>query len=128
MEENGFIKSWLSREECTALRTIAILSIVVHNFAHKLPGASSENEFGYNVDNSNYFWNNVISSDFFIHLFAYWGHLGVPIFVFLSAYGLSLKYERKNYINLKQFLLSHYKKLFYPLLILLYSFLFQFYF
>ena len=117
MEEDRSINNWLSREECTALRTIAILSIVVHNFAHKLPGASSENEFGYNVDNSNYFWNNVISSDFFIHLFAYWGHLGVPIFVFLSAYGLSLKYERKDYINLKQFLLSHYKKLFYPLLI-----------
>ena len=68
MEEDRSINNWLSREECTALRTIAILSIVVHNFAHKLPGASSENEFGYNVDNSNYFWNNVISSDFFIHL------------------------------------------------------------
>lgn len=125
MEEDRIIKSWLSREECTALRTIAILSIVVHNFAHKLPGASRENEFGYNIDNSTYFWNNVFSSDFLIHLFAYWGHLGVPIFVFLSAYGLSLKYERKDYVNLKRFLLSHYKKLLYPLLIgsIVYSFI-----
>lgn len=117
MKENCSMNNWLSREECSALRTIAILSIVVHNFAHKLPGASSENEFAFSKDNSYYFWNNVLSSDFFIHLFAYWGHLGVPIFVFLSAYGLSLKYGNGEYINRKHFLFSHYKKLFYPLFI-----------
>ena len=115
MKENCSMNNWLSREECSALRTIAILSIVVHNFAHKLPGASSENEFAFSKDNSYYFWNNVLSSDFFIHLFSYWGHLGVPIFVFLSAYGLSLKYGNGEYVNRKHYLFSHYKKLFYLL-------------
>ena len=116
MKDNCTINSWLSKEECSALRTIAILAIVVHNFAHKLPGSAVENEFAFNIDNSQYFWNNIFSSDFFIHLFSFWGHLGVPIFVFLSAYGLSLKYGDKETINWKQFLFSHYKKLFIPLL------------
>ena len=74
------------------MRTIAILSIVVHNFAHKLPGAAVENEFAFNIENSINFSNKVLSSDFLIHIFSFWGHLGVPIFVFLSAYGISLKY------------------------------------
>lgn len=116
MKDNCSIKSWLSKEECSALRTIAILSIVVHNFAHKLPGSAVENEFAFNIDHTKYFLNNVLSSDFIIHIFSFWGHLGVPIFVFLSAYGLSMKYGNNEVINRKHFLFSHYKKLFFPLL------------
>lgn len=116
MKDNYSITTWLSKEECSALRTIAILSIVVHNFAHKLPCAAVENEFAFNIDNSFYFCNNVLSSDFLIHIFSFWGHLGVPIFVFLSAYGLSLKYENEVTINRKHFIFCHYKKLFFPLL------------
>lgn len=116
MKDNCSIKSWLSKEECYALRTIAILSIVVHNFAHKLPGSAVENEFAFNIDHTKYFWSNVLSSDFIIHIFSFWGHLGVPIFVFLSAYGLSMKYGNHEVINRKHFLFSHYKKLFFPLL------------
>ena len=115
MKDNYSTNSWLSKEECAALRTIAILSIVVHNFAHKLPGAAVENEFAFNIENSINFSNKVLSSDFLIHIFSFWGHLGVPIFVFLSAYGLSLKYGNEVSINRKHFLLSHYKKLFIPL-------------
>lgn len=116
MKDNCSIKSWLSKEECSALRTIAILSIVVHNFAHKLPDSAVENEFAFNIDHTNYFLRNVLSSDFIIHIFSFWGHLGVPIFVFLSAYGLSMKYGNNVAINRKHFLFSHFKKLFFPLL------------
>lgn len=106
----------LSKDECTALRSLAILSIVLHNFSHWLPGAAKENEFAYSIYNSNYFYHSIFSSDFFLHLFSFWGHLGVPVFIFLSAYGLSLKYDDKQLIEKKDFLLTHYKKLFYPLL------------
>lgn len=116
MKDNKTIKGWLSREECSALRAIAILSIVIHNYAHKLPGAAVENEFAFNIDNTKFFLDNVLSSDFFIHIFSFWGHLGVPIFVFLSAYGLSMKYGNNKVFNRKHFLFSHYKKLFFPLL------------
>ena len=101
----------------SALRSIAIISIILHNYLHRLPGAAPENEFAYNIENDNYFLNAIFSSDFLIHFFSYWGHLGVPIFVFLSGYGLALKYNNQSTINHKRFFLSHYKKLFIPLLI-----------
>ena len=71
MKEKCSINSWLSKEECATLRTIAILSIVVHNFAHKLPGAAVENEFAFNIENSINFSNKVLSSDFLIHIFSH---------------------------------------------------------
>ena len=106
----------LTRLECSALRCIAIVSIMLHNFLHKLPGAAQENEFAYNVSNDIYFRQSIISSDFLIHLFSYWGHLGVPLFVFLSGYGLALKYDGQEHIEWKGFIGSHYRKLFFPLL------------
>ena len=109
-------KEWLSQEDCYSLRTLAIICIVLHNFTHCLPGASRENEFTFSFDNVVYFYNSILSSDFFIHLFSFWGHLGVPIFVFLSAFGLSQKYGNMNQLNVFGFLFKHYKKLFYPLL------------
>ena len=106
----------LNKDECTALRSLAILIIVLHNFSHWLPGASKENEFAFSIDNSYNFYHSVFSTEFIIHLFSFWGHLGVPVFVFLSAYGLSLKYDDKEPIQKKDFLLTHYKKLVLPLL------------
>lgn len=106
----------MRRIECSALRCIAIICIMIHNYAHKLPGAAQENEFAYHLDNDNNFWNVLFSSDFLIHFFSYWGHLGVPIFVFLSGYGLALKYNDHVQIKWKNYLGSHYRKLFFPLL------------
>lgn len=107
----------LTSLECSALRTVAIISIILHNFAHKIPFAAVENEFSYHLEHDIYFTNNIFTSNFFINLFSYWGHLGVSIFVFLSGYGLSLKYSEKNNIKKKNFIISHYKKLFYPILL-----------
>lgn len=107
----------LTTLECSALRTIAIIAIVLHNYTHKLPNAAIENEFSYHLEHELYFSNTIFSSNFFINLFSYWGHLGVPIFVFLSGYGLALKYGNKSTIKSKDFVLSHYRKLFYPILL-----------
>lgn len=106
----------LSKDECIALRSLAILCIVIHNFAHWLPGAVHENEFAFSLQNSLQFYHSLLSSNIIIQLFSFWGHLGVPIFVFLSAYGLSVKYEGTSIIQSKEFLFTHYKKLFFPLL------------
>lgn len=106
----------MRRIECSALRCIAIICIMIHNYAHKLSGAAQENEFAYNLENDNNFWHSVFSSDFLIHIFSYWGHLGVPIFVFLSGYGLALKYDNQAQIEWKSYIASHYRKLFFPLL------------
>lgn len=107
----------MNRLECSALRGIAILGIVLHNFAHQLPGAALENEFAFNAERNAYFWQSLISSDWLIHIFSYTGHLGVPVFVFLSGYGLAQKYDKCERIKIVDFLISHYKKLLVPMLI-----------
>lgn len=107
----------MNRLECSALRGIAILGIVLHNFAHWLPGAAVENEFSYSADRNVFFWQSLISSDWLIHFFSFIGHLGVPVFVFLSGYGLAQKYDQYDKIDVSKFLISHYIKLFVPLVI-----------
>lgn len=108
--------STIDYNECLALRGIAIIGIFFHNFCHWITEAYQENEFGFLEENNTLFWESVVGPDFLIHIFSFWGHLGVPVFVFLSGYGLSLKYESLS-ISCHDFLYSQYKKLFVPLLI-----------
>lgn len=106
---------YMNRLECSALRCIAIVSIMLHNFAHWLPGAAPENEFSFSLEHYEYFWNCVFGKDFLIQLFSFFGHLGVPVFVFLTGYGLAQKYDRIEHLVWKSFLYKHWKKLFIPL-------------
>lgn len=90
--------SFLSRTECSALRGIAIIAIMLHNYCHWLGFAVKENEFTFNVGNSERLWNAVCHPDDMlpVHLLSYFGHYGVPVFLFLSGLGLVLKYERRE--------------------------------
>ena len=107
----------MTRLECSALRGMAIVSIMLHNFAHWLPGAVPENEFSFNLEHYEYFWESVLSKDFFIQILSFWGHLGVPVFVFMTGYGLAQKYDHQKDIDKNSFLLNHWKKLFVPLVV-----------
>ena len=85
----------LTRAECNALRGIAILGIVLHNYSHWLRGIVRENEYQFfqkNVEGLQYALGNP-DMNLPLHLLSFFGHYGVPIFLFLSAYGLVLKYE-----------------------------------
>lgn len=106
----------MNKKECTALRGIAIMSIMLHNYCHWLPFAVSENEFSFDVEKYIQFW--IISSwdTLFIQFFSFWGHLGVSVFVLLSGYGLVSKYDNAT-INWKSFILNHYKKLCIPMVL-----------
>lgn len=85
----------LTRGECSALRGMAIMAIILHNYCHWIGFAVKENEFMFNIGNSRRLWQAVMSADIYlpVHLLSYFGHYGVPVFVFLSGYGLALKYE-----------------------------------
>lgn len=113
----------LTKLECSALRAFSIMAIMIHNYCHWLPYASQENEFYFDVNNHLYFVRSIISQDFIIHLFSYLGHFGVSIFVFLSGYGLSQKYDIIDNLNSKSFIKHHYVKLLIPLTIGTVSFL-----
>ena len=89
-------KEFLTRTECNALRGVAIIGIFLHNFCHWLPGIVRENEYLFHEQNAAGLLGALSSPDWNlpIHLLSFFGHYGVPIFLFLSAYGLVMKYEK----------------------------------
>ncbi len=78
----------LSQTECHALRGIAILMIMLYNFdRHLIPIDGNEMKFG--AQYTQLFclhWYNPL------YIVSFTGWTGVCIFLFLSGYGLSLKY------------------------------------
>jgi len=106
----------LTRKECSALRGLAILAIVLHNYCHLLRFAVKENEYTFSESNNFRLWQVICNPDenLFVHLMSYFGHYGVPIFLFLSGYGLVKKYERvgEKEHGVFTFMRYHYLKLF----------------
>lgn len=87
----------LSKTECNALRGIAIAGIFLHNYCHWLGPVVKENEYQYFAHNVDWFFSAMgrpFSSLTFFHILSFFGHYGVPVFLFLSAYGLFMKYEQ----------------------------------
>ncbi|MBR5639802.1 MAG: acyltransferase family protein [Muribaculaceae bacterium] len=110
----------LSKTQCNALRGVAILSIVIHNFCHWLNPKVIilENEFNYNHPFSQRMWHYLTGGNIDMYLpiqfFSFFGHYGVAIFLFLSGFGLVRKYEgkRSEKSTAEQFIIYHWKKLF----------------
>ena len=88
----------LSRAECNALRGLAIAGIFLHNYAHWLGPIVKENEYQFFQRNVDWFNQVLIHPDanLLLHLLSFFGHYGVPVFLFLSAYGLVKKYEKEG--------------------------------
>lgn len=107
----------LTIKDCNIIRGISISIIVLHNYCHQLPGAIRENEFYYSKENHDAFMNALCGLTFFEGSISYWGYLGVIAFVFLSGYGLSLKYDHQKFIDKTDFIWKHYKKLVIPLIL-----------
>lgn len=107
----------LTKSDNHLLKGIAILSIMLHNLLHLLPGAVAENEFTFSARNiqrvlfefhhSQEVWRMIAS------VFSHFGHYGVPIFLFLSGFGLVMKYEKSpvQAPSTLLFLWQHMKKL-----------------
>jgi len=112
------MKELLTRNECTAMRGIAILAIVLHNYCHFISRIAQENEYQFFTSNNDRLWQVITHPDELlpVHLLSYFGHYGVPIFLFLSGFGLVKKYESENsdysdYSNIYRFIRYHYLKL-----------------
>ena len=113
-EEKGS-RGVLTRSQCAALRGLAILGIVLHNFCHWLGPIVKENEYTFSQQHVNQLIQVIRQPDqyFPLHLLSFFGHYGVPIFLFLSAYGLVKKYENAvPYSSHKVFIRHHFQKLF----------------
>ena len=111
----------LDRTTTTLMKGYGILFIALHNFLHKgsLTGFIKENENTYDVQRTwDYFdvlrtfeWSN------FGQFFSFLGWIGVPVFLFISGYGLVKKYEnsRETFMG-GQYVFHSWKKLFMLLL------------
>ncbi|MBO7052291.1 MAG: acyltransferase [Prevotella sp.] len=119
----------LSKAQCSALRGMAIVGIFMHNYLHWLGPMVKENEYTFTQDNADRMLAEFINfqpSTFILQLFSFFGHYGVPVFLFLSGYGLVKKYETPSEPTLegmacrqgrRTFLWKHYMKLF-PMMLL----------
>lgn len=104
----------LTRAECAALRGLAIIGIFLHNYCHWLGPVVKENEYTFSQHNVDWLTAVMATPDGLLpaHLVSFFGHYGVPVFLFLSAYGLELKYGRTLYAPTFRFVAYHWKKLF----------------
>ena len=89
---------FLSRTQCNMLRGVAILGIFLHNYCHWLNPVVKENEYTFTQYNVDRFTQAMLHPDvlFPLHILSFFGHYGVPVFLFLSAYGLARKYENAS--------------------------------
>lgn len=108
-------KELLSLAESKALRGIAILGIILHNYCHFLGFAVKENEYTFNPDKPRMLLDKLMVLDhhLFVHILSFFGHYGVPVFLFISGFGLVRKYEQSTPATVKplSFVGFHYAKL-----------------
>ena len=107
------MKELLTRKECTAMRGIAILAIVLHKYCHFIGKIVKENEYQFFTSNNDRLWQVISHPDELlpVHLLSYFGHYGVPVFLFLSGLGLVKKYEQNEKMATLPFVRYNYLKL-----------------
>lgn len=86
----------LSREESACMKGYAILCIMLHNLLHLVGPLVKENEFYYNYNyRAFWMWRHItdMHENLVADILSFFGWYGVPVFIFLSGYGLTRKYE-----------------------------------
>lgn len=110
----------MNREQITIMRGFAILFIALHNYLHLEPfRLVQENEMKFDSANAQVFFYHLSTPTFSVigDIFSFIGWCGVPLFVFLSGYGLVIKHEsRICMIDIKTYIKYSYQKLLFLLL------------
>lgn len=104
----------LSRDCGFVMRGLAIAAIVLHNFCHIIPGVAKENEFQFLQSNVDIILSprpeGAMYSAF--DALSFFGWYGVVVFMFLTGYGLVMKYERGAApLAIRPFLAANFRKL-----------------
>ncbi|MCP4126813.1 MAG: acyltransferase [Gammaproteobacteria bacterium] len=105
MSNNGIQIDSFSRAQTEIMKGVGILIIVLHNFFHNLSPGIGENQFSFRPDRFSKFYLTIADNPFELMRasFSYFGHYGVQIFIFFSAYGLTRKYLNQD-IKISSFL------------------------
>jgi len=88
----------MSKQETAFIKGVGMLLILFHNYAHFIQPWGGENEFTFSSNNAAEFLYLIRQNpaDITRLLFAFWGHYGVQLFVFVSGYGLFLSYKERT--------------------------------
>lgn len=108
----------ISRECGCVMRGMAIVIIALHNFCHLVPGVVGENEFTFGSDRADALVaQKETFTAFVFDMLSFFGWYGVTVFMFLTGYGLVMKYEReKTPLSPPRFILHNYLKLLFLML------------
>ena len=83
---------YLDRRDSAILKALAIISIVLHNFCHAISPAQ-QNEFTFDGARFAALVHTLRQPELALQaLFSFYGHFGVQVFIFLSAYGLTMSH------------------------------------
>lgn len=108
----------ISRDCGYLMRGMAIIAIVLHNFCHIIPGVTLENESDFHSSNiTNLTAAKETILQWVFDVLSFFGWYGVPVFMFLTGYGLVMKYERNKVpLSIGRFLANNFLKLFFLML------------
>lgn len=81
--------------QTTLLKGVGILAIVGHNFQYLVSDLPGVNEFVFEKENFDRFLSGLTLLSFPRLFLAFFGHYGVQLFIFLSAYGLTLSFQKR---------------------------------
>ena len=111
-----YIKAF-NKNDTFLIKGIAIIAILLHNFFHWIPPLIGENEFDFLINRLHRLIESLQATplEFINVFFSYFGHYGVQLFIFISAYGLTISFSR-NPCSWGRFMLDRLTKL-YPLLL-----------
>jgi len=87
----------ISKKETAFIKAFGMLFILFHNYSHHVKPWLGENEFSFSYQYTASFLSLIKENPIDISrlLFAFFGHYGVQLFIFISGYGLFLSYKDK---------------------------------
>lgn len=101
----------LDRRDSAVLKALAIVAIVLHNFFHPV-SLAHQNEFTFRPERFAVLLHTIVQPELaFQAFFSFFGHFGVQIFIFLSAYGLARSHADRHE-RWSTFMASRIRKLF----------------
>ncbi|MDE6559302.1 MAG: hypothetical protein K2K29_05405 [Muribaculaceae bacterium] len=108
----------LTRRATIIARALAILIIMLHNLVHIFPTIINEAEFNYYPALNVYFFRHLNSGNplIFYDFLSFLGWYGVPVFMFLSGFGLAKRYDPDPGFSAGGFIWRNWRKLFFLML------------
>ena len=100
----------MSKEQSSFIKGLGILLIMVHNFVDILMDIAN-NEMSYSQKVTDVFLANLFSQNSIWYILSFAGWIGVPLFFFISGYGLTKKYNATTTIKAGSYIKNHVIKL-----------------